>query len=64
MEFEYYVQHDGQGRSIKQNNFTVLFEDVVKYSDMKARIEGVAAQMRKFEIFFWSFFRISHFKAY
>ncbi len=50
---------DGEGRSIKQyiNNFTVLLKlwdeslDVVKDSDMKARIQGVAAQMRKFEFF-------------
>ncbi len=40
------------------NNFTVLLKlrdeslDVVKDSDMKARIQGVAAQMRKFEFFF------------
>ncbi len=40
------------------NNFSVLLElwdeslDVVKDSDMKARIQGVAAQMRKFEFFF------------
>ncbi len=39
------------------NNFTVLLKlwdeslDVVKDSDMKARIQGVAAQMRKFEFF-------------
>jgi len=40
------------------NNFKVLLElwdeslDVVKDSDMKARIQGVAAQMRKFEFLF------------
>ena len=40
------------------NNSTVLLElwdeslDVVKDSDMKARVQGVTAQLRKFEFFF------------
>ncbi len=62
-EFEFFVQQDGQSgqtEALKSiiNNYEVLQElwieavQIVKDTDMKARINGVASQMKNFDYFY------------